>query len=64
MISIKQAAALLAVSVTSFRIANDGGHVGPMPVRFGKRVLFVKAEFEKWIAAGCPPRVTWLGGRR
>jgi predicted DNA-binding transcriptional regulator AlpA len=64
MLSIPEAAAMLGVSVTSFRLANDAGHIGPMPVRIGRRVLFIAEEYREWIRQGCKPRVVHVGGRR
>lgn len=52
------AAALRVHRVTVYRLLADG-KIGPKRVRLGRRVLWVRSEVERWIAAHCPPLEKW-----
>jgi len=35
-----------------------------MPVRLGRKVLWVTDELRRWLAAGAPPRLRWEAIKR
>ena len=58
LLDAKAAAGLCAVGRSHWLTMHAGGLV-PVPVRLGRRVLWRRAELERWIEAGCPPRLRW-----
>jgi predicted DNA-binding transcriptional regulator AlpA len=59
-------AALLRISVRSLNRFDAAGKI-PMALRLGGpngRKRWCRAEIERWVAAGCPDRKTWLAIRR
>jgi hypothetical protein len=65
LVSDADAARLLGISVAYFRSLEKRGDIGPLPVRLGsgKRRLHRVAELRRWVAAGMPPRESWLAAR-
>ena len=59
MVSITEAARLLGISRTTFLVMNDTGKLGPRSHKYGRRVLWERAELEDWVKAGSPSRRTW-----
>lgn len=57
-------AALLGMSLTHFDTMNDMGRIGPVPTKFGRRVLYVHDEMRAWVKAGMPGRTAWLNAWR
>lgn len=53
--TVRETAAQLRISKTTFYGLLSAGQIGPCPVRLGRRVLFRRAEVEAWVSAGCPP---------
>ncbi len=53
-------AELLGMSLTHFDTMNDMGQIGPLPTKFGRRVLYVHDELREWVKAGMPGRTAWL----
>ena len=64
LLSAREAASSLGISRSSFYSLLSSGRIGPMGIRLGGRVLFCRAELEAWVAAGCPARCKWQGGRQ
>jgi excisionase family DNA binding protein len=58
LISISDAIKLCGISRSTFYCLMNSGKT-PEPVKLGKRVLFNKKEFERWIELKCPPRSKW-----
>jgi excisionase family DNA binding protein len=55
------AAAYLSVSRSQLDRMVDDGRLGPRPVQFGQRApRLIKAELDRWLAAGAPRRPQWL----
>lgn len=53
LITVRDAAQLLSISVRSLQRLVDGGKC-PAPVRVGGRVLHDRQKIERWVADGCP----------
>lgn len=53
-------AVLLGISRRHFWALHSSGRLGPLPVKLGKRTMWVRAELERWAAARCPSREHWL----
>lgn len=67
LLSAGEAAQTLGISRSLFYGLHSSGQIGPMPVKLGGRVLYRRAELEKWVRAGCPARERWeqvRGGTR
>ena len=60
LLSAKDSAKLLGIGRTLFYSMYSSGRLGPLPIRFGRRVLWDRKELEAWIEAGCPKRDRWL----
>jgi len=54
------AAAMLGLGVSFFRELLKSGAIGPEPVKLGRRQLHRCDLLQRWVAAGLPPRATWL----
>lgn len=59
LITTKQAAALISLGVSTFQRHRAAGKIGPAPIKLGKATRWDRAEFEKWIDAGCPDQKAW-----
>ena len=57
-------AALLGISRRHFWALHSSGRLGPLPVRLGKRTMWVRTELEEWTASRCPNREQWLDMRK
>ena len=55
-----QAAALLGIGRTLFYSMHSSGRLGPLPIRFGRRILWRQDELKRWISADCPARCEWI----
>jgi excisionase family DNA binding protein len=42
-----------------YQMAADG-RLGPMPISFGRKVLYRADELRQWVSQGCPPRPQWV----
>ena len=65
LLSAGQAAALCGVSRRTWWALHAAGKT-PLPVRLGRRTLWRASGpggLEAWVAAGCPPRDRWDGGK-
>jgi len=58
--SAQQAAELLGVSRSHFYALHTSGRLGPLPVKLGRRALWVRGQLELWAEKNCPPRMKWL----
>jgi hypothetical protein len=56
----EELARLLRISVATLDRWRDSGRLGPAGNKIGGRRLWSLAEIREWIAAGMPPRETWL----
>ena len=61
-VDAKGLAAMLSGSLRWVRTQDAAGKL-PAPVRVAGRVLWVRAEIESWLNAGCPPRDEWAAIR-
>lgn len=43
---------------TYYKIAANG-MLGPLPIKLCRKVLYSKAEIERWVESGCPHRKVW-----
>lgn len=57
----KQAAAVCGMSRSFFDSQVNAGRIGPKPVTIGSLKLWPRTELERWVDAGCPGRVEWIG---
>jgi len=60
LLSAEDAATLLGVSRRHFYGLHSSGRLGPLPVKLGRSVKWVRAELEAWAAARCPIREEWV----
>ena len=58
LLDARAAAALCGVGRTLWLTMHQDGRI-PMPLRLGRRTLWRRSELERWIEAGCPPRLRW-----
>ncbi len=58
-VGTSEAARLLGISRTTFLAMHASGKLGPRPHKYGRRVLWARAELEAWVRAGSPARRTW-----
>ena len=58
LLDAREAAGLCGVGRTHWLTMSAEGLV-PMPLHLGRRVLWRRAELERWVEAGCPPRLRW-----
>ncbi|MFO0805090.1 MAG: hypothetical protein U0791_18445 [Gemmataceae bacterium] len=61
-VDARELAVLLSASLRWVRTQDAAGKLPP-PVRIAGRVLWVRAEIESWLSAGCPPRDEWTAMR-
>ena len=63
LLSRKEAATTLGLSISTFARRESDGSIGPVPVRIGPGSKAAKRyrrdELERWCEAGCPDRLTW-----
>ncbi|MEN6307990.1 MAG: helix-turn-helix domain-containing protein [Anaerohalosphaeraceae bacterium] len=50
---------LLGISRATYFTQKAAGRIGPLELKFGKKLLLRRAEIEAWVAAGCPTRRQW-----
>jgi predicted DNA-binding transcriptional regulator AlpA len=53
---------MLNISRALFYSMHSDGRLGPVPVHFGRRVLWVSEEVRRWVShePPCPPRELWV----
>jgi len=56
----KALAAMLSIGLSKLYQMDRSGHLGPMPMKFGRRTLWRTEEVAAWVRAGCPRRELWL----
>lgn len=61
LISFESAAKLLGISRATLYMLHADGRLGPMVHKIGRRSLLSRAELERWVASGLPPRTQWMG---
>lgn len=59
LLSVKNAAKLLGIGSSHFWGLHSSGRLGPLPIKLGRRTLWIRRDLEKWIDAGCPSRKQW-----
>lgn len=60
LLSAADAAVLIGVGRSHFYALHSSGRLGPMPIKLGKRTLWVRQELIDWTARRCPPREKWI----
>ena len=60
-VGIEDAAAMLGISVTTFKDMDRVGKLGPMSIHINtiRRRLYDVCELRQWAEAGCPIREKW-----
>ena len=58
LVDAKAAARLCGVSVRTWWALHSAGKT-PLPVRLGRRTLWLADELAEWCKAGCPARDRW-----
>ncbi len=59
LLSASDAAKLLGVGKSHLWALHSSGKIGPMPVKLGRRTLWVREDLKSWTAMGCPSRKQW-----
>jgi hypothetical protein len=61
LVGIEDAATMLGISVSTFKMLDRKGGIGPLPVKIStvKRTLYPVDELRRWVLAGCPTREKW-----
>ncbi len=57
--SASEAAVLCGIARSTWWKLHASGRC-PLPVRLGRRTLWLREELDRWLAAGCPDRRTWI----
>lgn len=60
LLTISNVCTLMNISKAEFYRLNSSGKFAPLPVGLCRKVLYLRAEVEAWIAAKCPHRKLWL----
>ncbi len=60
LVGADDAAALIGVSRAHFYALHASGRLGPMPIKLGRRSLWVREELASWCRQNCPPRQKWI----
>jgi predicted DNA-binding transcriptional regulator AlpA len=60
LLSFADAAELLSVSRALLYQMHGDARFGPQVRKLGRRSLIVRAELERWVQSGLPPRSQWL----
>ncbi|MEN6384127.1 MAG: helix-turn-helix domain-containing protein [Phycisphaerales bacterium] len=60
LLTISNVCALMNISKGEFYNLRSTGKFAPLPVSLCRKVLYLRAEIEAWIAAKCPHRKQWL----
>jgi excisionase family DNA binding protein len=59
LLSFGDAAELLGISRALLYQLHSDGRLGPLPHKLGRRSLLNRAELERWVESGMPPRIVW-----
>jgi predicted DNA-binding transcriptional regulator AlpA len=59
LLNANQAAEILNLSRTGFYNLRITGRFPLKPVSINSKILFKRADVEKWVSAGCPPAKEW-----
>ena len=59
LLSALNAAKLLGIGSSHFWGLHSSGRLGPLPIKLGRRTLWIRRDLEKWTDAGCPSRKQW-----
>jgi excisionase family DNA binding protein len=59
LLTIPQVCQLLNISRAEFYRLNQSGKFAPLQVSLCRKVLYNRAEIDRWIQAGCPHRKIW-----
>ena len=61
LLTIPQVCEYLNIARATFYKINATGAFGLLPIKLGtcRKVLYSKAEIERWVRAGCPHRKQW-----
>lgn len=59
LLSAAEAAAVLGISRSQLYALHSSGRL-PLPLKLGRRTLFLFEELKSWTHAGCPSREKWM----
>lgn len=59
LLTIEQTCQLLNISRAEFYRLDQSGKFAPLSTGLCRKRLYVRAEIESWIRAGCPHRKQW-----
>ena len=61
LIGIEEAASMLGISTTAFKVLDRTGQLGPRPTQIGtcRRRLYKVSELRRWVELDCPIRERW-----
>ena len=59
LLSAPDAATLLGIGSSHFWGLHSSGRLGPLPIKLGRRTLWIRRDLEKWTDVGCPSRKQW-----
>jgi len=59
LLSFADAAKLLSISRATLYMLHADGRLGLQVHKIGRRSLLNRAELERWVDAGMPPRIVW-----
>lgn len=59
LISAGEAARMLSIGRSKFYSMCSTGELGPLPITFGTRKLWIVEELRAWVSADCPAREVW-----
>ena len=59
LLTIPQVCQLLNISRAEFYRLDQSGKFAPLSIGLCRKRLYIRAEIESWIRAGCPHRKLW-----
>lgn len=60
LISVNDFCRLLSISRAHYFERRAAGCIGPAEIKLGRKILIRADEVRDWVAAGCPPRRSWV----
>jgi len=59
LVDAKTASRLCGVGLSLWYEMASTGRLGPLPIKFNSKKLYIVSELENWILHRCPPRDKW-----
>lgn len=59
LIGVLDACRMLGISRAKYFQMKSAGRIGPLEIKFGRRILLRADELRDWVDAGCPNRRAW-----